>query len=134
MSAALKQIIESSKLINSIKSDNSGNYELRKTSTGRVFILQVYSSSRGFEIFYPERSNDLNIVLENFNDYNESPAVCLNSQTVRNLKNYLSGFPNDAKVIISDDFKNFDCVIACNFEHQTKNKTVQLIHGFRVND
>jgi len=62
-------------------------------------------------------------------------GVCLNNQTVGNLKKYLRKFPNDARVVITStdsegNYRNFDCKIACNFEHQFKTNTVQLILGF----
>ena len=55
-------------------------------------------------------------------------AICLNDQTVGNLKKYLNLFPKDAKVVITDWKQgNFDCCICCNFEHQIKTNIVQLM-------
>ena len=64
-------------------------------------------------------------------------GICLNNQTVGNLKKYLSQFPNDAKVVIhSADrggvYYNFDCQIACNFDHQHETNTVQLLMGWMI--
>ena len=62
-------------------------------------------------------------------------AIRLNNQTVDNLKKYLDGFPDDAKVMISGvgtNYKDYDCQIACNFEHQEKENTVQFVLGLPV--
>jgi len=61
-------------------------------------------------------------------------SICLNNQTVGNLKKYLSRFPDDAKVSIHNvdrqgNYVTYDCQIACNFEHQEKTKEALLILG-----
>ena len=59
-------------------------------------------------------------------------TICLNNQTVGNLKKYLAGFPDDARVIISgigESYQDHDCQIACNFEQQEKANVVQFIPG-----
>lgn len=59
-------------------------------------------------------------------------TIRLSNQTVGNLKKYLAGFPDDAKVTISgvgDHYTDHDCQIACNFEHQKEKNTVQLTLG-----
>lgn len=65
----------------------------------------------------------------------KTEGICLNNQTVGNLKKYLSRFPEDAKVVITTtdregDYHNYDCQIACNFEHQHETNVVQFILGF----
>lgn len=59
-------------------------------------------------------------------------SIRLNHQTVGNLKQYLSGFPDDAKVMISgvgENYTDHDCQIACNFEVQEKKNVVQFVLG-----
>lgn len=56
-------------------------------------------------------------------------SVCLNNQTVENLIKYLQRFPADAKVQIWHDYKDYDCNICCNTEHQIETNTVQLMLG-----
>jgi len=130
MSSELQAIIENSSLIRLIESNLFGDdIELRRTFTGKVFILQTYAAGNGFEIYYPERSQDLQKVMSNFFLYVDDKPVCLNFQTVGNLKKYLEQFPNDFKVVIHSDYKTRDCVIACNYENQIESKTVQLIPG-----
>ena len=54
------------------------------------------------------------------NDPIEQDGICLNQQTVGNLKLYLNRFPDNARVFISGvgkSYDNYDCQIACNFEH-----------------
>jgi len=63
-----------------------------------------------------------------------SEGICLNNQTTSNLSKYLQGFPPDAKVVIhhqdrDGNFVTFDCQIACNIEHQTKENKAILILG-----
>jgi len=60
---------------------------------------------------------------------NKRDSVCLNDQTVGNLKKYLNRFPDDAKVYIWHDYKNWDAVICCNFEHQEADNIVQIMLG-----
>jgi len=60
------------------------------------------------------------------------PTICLNHQTVGNLKAYLDRFPDDAKVVISGigpNYDDVDCQIACNVEHQEQENVVQFILG-----
>ncbi len=62
-------------------------------------------------------------------------GICLNNQTAGNLIKYLQTFPADAHVVITavdsaGDDRNYDAQIACNFEHQEKTQTVQLLLGF----
>ena len=62
-------------------------------------------------------------------------SVRLNNQTVGNLKKYLDRFPNDAKVFIVDgQYKNRDCQICCNFDHQEEKNTVQFMLGDFINN
>jgi len=66
--------------------------------------------------------------------HTKTEAICLNNQTVGNLKKYLARFPDDAAVVIySTDMNgnciNFDCQIACNFEHQVETNTIQFVLG-----
>ena len=61
-------------------------------------------------------------------------SICLNDQTVGNLKRYLNQYPDNAKVVISSmdkkgNYIDYDCQIACNFEHQQKENVVQFIPG-----
>ncbi|MCJ7483923.1 MAG: hypothetical protein MUO31_13270 [Thermodesulfovibrionales bacterium] len=56
--------------------------------------------------------------------------ICLNNQTVGNLKKYLAHFSDDAKVIIHHACIVYDCQICCNFEHQEETNTAQLMLGF----
>ncbi len=56
-------------------------------------------------------------------------SVCLNNQTTGNLIKYLQGFPDDAKITIWHNYKTYDCQICCNFEHQQKQNTVQVMTG-----
>ena len=61
--------------------------------------------------------------------------ICLNNQTVGNLRKFLESFPDDAKVVISgigESFASYDCQIACNFEFQRDQKLVQFIVGMPV--
>lgn len=63
--------------------------------------------------------------------------ICLNNQTVGNLKKYLSRFPDDASVVIhaklnSGEWANCDCCIACNFEYQQKENIAILYCGLIV--
>ena len=59
-------------------------------------------------------------------------GICLNNQTTTNLIKYLKQFPKDSKVTIWHDYKTFDCQICCNFEHQDKTKTAQLMLGLVI--
>ena len=64
-------------------------------------------------------------------------GICLNHQTVGNLKKYLAQFPDNAKVVIhsadrTGDYRNFDCQIGCNFEHQHQENIVQFILGWMI--
>lgn len=62
-------------------------------------------------------------------------AIRHNNQTVGNLRKYLAGFPDDAKIVISgigENYADHDCQIACNFSHQEKENTVQFILGLRI--
>ena len=61
-------------------------------------------------------------------------GIYLNNQTTTNLIQYLNQFPPGSPVKISHDFKNWDCQIACNFEHQRKTKTAQLILGLWIDN
>ena len=69
--------------------------------------------------------------------HTETETICLNDQTVGNLKKYLARFPDDAKVVIhctdkSGSYHNYDCQIGCNFDYQEENNTVQFCLGFPV--
>lgn len=69
------------------------------------------------------------------NKHTETESICLNNQTVGNLKKYLTRFPNSAKVVIAGVGKNYidyDCQIACNFEHQEKTNTVMFTLGLPI--
>ena len=62
-------------------------------------------------------------------------GICLNNQSAGNLIKYLQHFPADARVVITaadreGNYQNYDAQIACNFEHQEKTQTVQLVLGF----
>ena len=62
-------------------------------------------------------------------------GVCLNNQTVGNLKKYLDRFPDDAEVVIvaankEGNYHHWDCWIGCNFEYQESHKRVVLHTGF----
>lgn len=59
----------------------------------------------------------------------EGEGVRLNHQTAENLIAYLSRFPAKAKITIWHEYKTYDCQICCNFEHQAKTKTVNLMTG-----
>jgi len=64
-------------------------------------------------------------------------GVCLNNQTVGNLKRYLDLYPDNAKVVITHtdregNYINYDCQIACNFEHQEKENVIQFILGMPI--
>ena len=66
-------------------------------------------------------------------DYDED-GIRLNAQTVGNLKRYLSQFPDNARVVINatdreGNYIEWDCQIACNFEHQHETNTVKFILG-----
>lgn len=56
-------------------------------------------------------------------------SVCLNNQKVGNLIKYLQRFPADAVVTVWHDYKEFDCQICCNTEHQIDTNNVQLMLG-----
>lgn len=56
-------------------------------------------------------------------------GICLNNQTVGNMRKYLKDFPDDAKITIWHDYKTFDCQICCNFERQKETSTVMLMLG-----
>lgn len=63
--------------------------------------------------------------------------VCLNEQTVGNMKKYLNRFPDDARIIIharlnAGEYRNFDCCIGCNFDYQQENNMVFLYPGLFV--
>lgn len=70
------------------------------------------------------------------NNSKEKKPICLNNQTVGNLKRYLEEFPDDARVVIHayshnhQDYKIFDCQIGCNIEHQKETNRVILLKGW----
>ena len=62
-------------------------------------------------------------------------AICLNNQTVGNLKRYLDTFPDEAEVVISatdreGNYHHWDCCIGCNFEFQREHNRIVLSLGF----
>jgi len=59
----------------------------------------------------------------------DKDAIRINNMTVENLQTYLAGFPSDAKVTIWHKYKEWDCQICCNFDHQIEQNKVQLILG-----
>ena len=61
-------------------------------------------------------------------------GITVNDDTVKSLKEYLSHFDDDAKiVIIGTDYLERECVIACNFEYQKAQNEVRLLVGLPVN-
>jgi len=62
-----------------------------------------------------------------FND--NPPAICINNMHVGTLKQYLSEFPDDARVVIMREYDRRDLQIAINFEHQKEVNEVQFLIG-----
>jgi len=81
------------------------------------------------EIADNNRINDENEIAAGANKIDVPDGICLNNQTVDNLIKYLQQYPDNARVTIWHDYKTFDCQICCNFEHQKKTNTVQVMTG-----
>ena len=114
------------------KNSNFTRFEMR-TVNHTVFILIVYKQTlSAFDIFYSDMAVDLNICKDNFDLIKDDAGICLNNQTVGNLKKYLSGFKNDAKVIMRTGENYFDVEIGCNEDYQKKVQEVLLLKGFPV--
>ena len=54
------------------------SFELRQCLNGRLFILSCYDDCNGFEIFYPESSQDLELVENHFGLYCDSKSEVKN--------------------------------------------------------
>lgn len=61
-------------------------------------------------------------------------GIRLNDQTADNLIEHLQHFRKDAKVTIWYDYKEYDCRICCNFDHQLDVNKVQLMLGNFIQD
>lgn len=56
-------------------------------------------------------------------------GIRINKMTAGMLKKYLDQVPDDFRVVINSDWKQWDCQICVNFENQIETKTVQLSRG-----
>lgn len=97
--------------------------------------LQTQIERAGLTLELQTIKSWINIALKRINKTEEiGESICLNNQTTTNLIQYLRQFPPGSPVKISHDYKNWDCQIACNFEHQKETGIAQLMLGLFIDD